>query len=194
MNVFIRYHKDEKTTKEALDEEGWFHTGDVGQIDSAGRISVIDRIKNIMKLAQGEYVALEKIENVYSACPVVAQVYVHGDSLQDHLIAVVVPDPVVLSQHAKEIGLEFDPANTAIVQQIVKDSRAHEIVLRAMTKTAKHAGLNGFETAKAIHLTIDPFSIENGLLTPTFKVKRKQAAAMYKEILDGLYNRNSSSL
>ncbi|KAG8966792.1 hypothetical protein FRC05_002428 [Tulasnella sp. 425] len=189
-NVFIRYHKDEKSTKEALDDEGWFHTGDVALIDDCGRLTIIDRIKNIMKLAQGEYVALEKVENVYTACPLVSQIYVHGDSLQDHLIAVVVPDPVALSEAARSLGLKIEPSDSQAIQKAVTDPKIIKAVLATMTTTAKKAGLNGFETVKAIHLTLEPFTIENNLLTPTFKVRRRDAAAMYKEVLDGLYNRN----
>ncbi|KAG8982468.1 hypothetical protein FRB90_006767, partial [Tulasnella sp. 427] len=188
-NVFIRYHKDEKSTKEALDEEGWFHTGDVAHIDERGRFTIIDRIKNIMKLAQGEYVALEKVENVYTACPVVSQIYVHGDSLRDHLIAVVVPDPVALSEAARHFGVKIEPSDAQALQKAITDPKVAEAVLATMTTTAKKAGLNGFETVKAIHLTLDPFTIENNLLTPTFKVRRRDAAALYKEVLDGLYNR-----
>jgi len=179
-----------QVNKEALDEEGWFHTGDVAHVDDNGRFVIIDRIKNIMKLAQGEYVALEKVENVYTACPVVAQVYVHGDSLQDHLLAVVVPDPVVFSDLLKGAGITVNPSDTEAIDKILKDPKAKDAVLSAMSKTAKKAGLNGFEMVKAVHLTLDPFTVENNLLTPTFKVRRRDAAALYKEVLDALYRRN----
>ena len=72
-------------------------------LEASGRLRIIDRVKNIMKLAQGEYVALENVENIYSGAPIVAQLYVHGDSLQSYLIAVVVPDPVQFAALASRV-------------------------------------------------------------------------------------------
>ncbi|KAG8887967.1 hypothetical protein FRB98_008640 [Tulasnella sp. 332] len=183
-NVFSRYFKDEKNTKEAIDPEGWFHTGDVAEVDAQGRFRIIDRIKNIMKLAQGEYVALEKIENTYSSCPVVGQLYVHGDSLRDHLIAVVVPDPVVLSQ---VVGYDASGSN---LRKACDDPKTADKVLKMLSETAHKAGLKGFEQIKAVHLTTEPFSVENNMMTPTFKVRRRDAALFFKEVLDALYARH----
>ena len=81
-NVFKGYLKDAAKTAEALTPDGWLKTGDIGSIDSKGRLSIIDRKKNIFKLSQGEYVAPEKLENTFVKSGFVAQIYVHGDSLQ----------------------------------------------------------------------------------------------------------------
>lgn len=186
--AFSEYYKDEKNTKATLDDEGWLHTGDVGEIDSAGRVKIIDRVKNIMKLSQGEYVALEKIENAYGGLPVVAQIYVHGDSLQSYLLAVVVPDPIHLASIVSNIqGRRVSPDDGAALAAACKDNRVIAHMLNVVRKEAKRHGLKGFETIKRIHLTMAPFSIENSTLTPTMKIRRKDAYALYKKELDALY-------
>jgi len=181
---FSRYYRDEKNTKETIDSEGWVHTGDVGEVDPVGRFKIIDRIKNIMKLAQGEYVALEKVENVYSTCPIVAQIFVYGNSLQSYILAVVIPDPDQLVVAAKAAGVFESGKN---LETYVKDPKVARQVLSDMGRFAKSQGLKGFETVKGVHLSLDPFTVEDGTLTATFKLKRKAAYEKFKAALDGLY-------
>ncbi|KAG9007921.1 hypothetical protein FRB94_013868 [Tulasnella sp. JGI-2019a] len=183
-NVFTRYYRDEKKTAEAIDADGWFHTGDVAEVDSAGRFKIIDRVKNIMKLSQGEYVALEKVTNIYSACPVVSQIFVHGDSLRDHLVAIVVPDPAVLSDIS---GVKFDHTAVPAVAAAIKEPRIIKAALDVMTSHARASGLKGFETVRDIHVTLDQFTVENNTMTPTFKIQRLNAYTMYKDVIDSLY-------
>jgi acyl-CoA synthetase (AMP-forming)/AMP-acid ligase II len=135
---------DPENTAKTVDAEGWVGTGDVGEIDGAGRLRIIDRVKNIMKLAQGEYVALEKVENLYSANPLVAQLYVHGDSLQPFLLGVVVPDPGQLAALAgrvyrKRVAADDGPALLAAA----RDPRIAEEILKVLNKEAAQHKLKG---------------------------------------------------
>ncbi|KAI6043090.1 hypothetical protein EDC04DRAFT_2600482 [Pisolithus marmoratus] len=186
-NCFVGYYKDEKNTQETL-RDGWIHTGDVAEVDSSGRFKIIDRVKNIMKLAQGEYVALEKVENAYAACPIVQQIYVHGDSLQPYLLAVVVPDPLVLAPLASALlGKKVEPNDIPALNDAVKNPRVVQEVLSLLNTEARKSGLVGFEFVKRIHVTMDPFTIEENTLTPTLKLRRKDAHAKFRRELDALY-------
>ena len=93
-NVTTGYYKREDKTAEAFDEEGWFCSGDVGEIYPNGSLRIIDRAKNIFKLSQGEYIAPEKLENIFINLPLVGQIMVCGDSLQDCVVGVVPIDEV----------------------------------------------------------------------------------------------------
>lgn len=186
-NCFVGYYKDEKNTQETL-RNGWIYTGDVAEIDSSGRFKIIDRVKNIMKLSQGEYVALEKVENAYAASPIVQQIYVHGDSLQPYLLAVVVPDPVVLAPLASTVlGKKVEPGDIPALVDAAKNPRVVQEVLNLLSIEARRTGLLGFEFVKRIHVTMDPFTIEENTLTPTLKLRRKDAYAKFKQELNALY-------
>jgi len=187
-HCFQGYYKDEKNTKATLDEDGWIHTGDVGEIDHYGRFKVIDRVKNIMKLAQGEYVAVERIESLFCAAPIVAQLYLHGDSLQSYLIAVVIPDPVQLALIASKVyATNVSPDDIATLSKATQDAKVKELIMKQFDIEAKQNGLKSFETIKRIHVSLDPFTVENGCMTPTLKLKRKDAYNKFKAELDALY-------
>jgi len=176
-----------KNTKETIDSEGWLHTGDIGEIDDHGRFRIIDRIKNIIKLAQGEYVALEKIEDVYSRNSIVMQVFVHGNGLKSYLIGVIVPDPVQFAPFVSRIlERKVDAADTRALEKLCRDPRIMDGLLDELNKTARNS-LKGFEQLKRIHLSLDPFSITDNTLTPTLKLRRRDAYTKYKVALDALY-------
>ncbi|XP_050915263.1 long chain acyl-CoA synthetase 6, peroxisomal-like [Lathyrus oleraceus] len=103
--IFQGYYKDEVQTREVIDEEGWLHTGDIGIWIVGGRLKIIDRKKNNFKMAQGGYIAPEKIENVYVKCNFVAQCFIYGDSFNSSLVAVVSVDPDVMKAWAASQGI-----------------------------------------------------------------------------------------
>jgi len=181
-NVFAGYYNMPEKTKSAIDEEGWCHTGDIGLWTLNGNLRIIDRKKNIFKLSQGEYVAAEKIENVMSRSSFVAMSFVYGDSLQSKLVAIVVPDQEYMEGWATKNGF-----SAKSFTELCNDPGIVKTVLDDMTKQGKLAKLKGFEFPKAIYLESDPFSPENGLLTPTFKLKRQGARDKYRTNIDTLY-------
>jgi len=176
------YYKDPEKTSELFDEEGYLHTGDIGQILPNGTLRIIDRKKNILKLAQGEYVAPEKIENIYTNSSYVQQIYVDGDSLERFLIAVVVPEPAPLEKWYKtKFGKEAE------LEKICEQPEVKELVLKDIQKLGKENKLNSIEQVQAIYLEPNPFTIDNGLLTPTLKSKRPQLHQKYKAIMSEIY-------
>jgi long-chain acyl-CoA synthetase len=119
--VFTKYFKNKEKTDEAIDADGWTHTGDVGQILPNGALKIIDRKKMLFKLVQGEYIAAEKLENIYINSPFITQIMVYGDSLQAYLIAIAVPDEVYLKKWASENKIEdSDNASTLCEKHDVK--------------------------------------------------------------------------
>ncbi|XP_030068484.1 long-chain-fatty-acid--CoA ligase 6 [Microcaecilia unicolor] len=180
-NVFKGYLKDPEKTAEALDEEGWLYTGDIGQWLPNGTLKIIDRKKHIFKLAQGEYIAPEKIENIYIRSEPVAQIYVHGDSLQAALVGIVVPDSEVMPAWAKKKG--FDGSHT----QLCQNTEVKKAIMEDMVRLGKEGGLHSFEQVKAIYIHPDMFSIQNGLLTPTLKAKRRELRDYFKKQIEELY-------
>ncbi|NXW31392.1 ACSL1 ligase, partial [Phaetusa simplex] len=180
-NVFRGYLKDPEKTAEALDKDGWLHTGDIGKWLPNGTLKIIDRKKHIFKLAQGEYIAPEKIENVYLRCEALAQVFVHGESLQAFLVAIVIPDPETLRNWAKKKGFEGS------YEELCKNKDLKKHILEDMLRIGKESGLKSFEQVKDIFIHTEMFSIENGLLTPTLKAKRPELRKYFQSQIDELY-------
>jgi len=182
-SVFRGYYKNPELTKEVLDEDGWFRTGDIGIWDEHNRISIIDRVKNIFKLAQGEYVAPEKIEEVYLKYPVVNQIFVHGESLESQLVAIIVPKKNEYIKYATSNGA--DPSLS--YEEMCKDKNVIKKLVSDMNVHARSHNLKGFETIKNVYLEPNEFTEAENLLSPILKVKRGQALQKYRAIIKELY-------
>lgn len=170
-NLFVGYYKQPELTKEVIDADAWLHTGDIGCWNADGTLRIIDRKKNIFKLSQGEYVAPEKIEGIYIKSPLIAQAFVHGDSLKNYLVAIIVPDSEVVAKWAKDKGLkasfeELCTADSPAGAELKAD------IAREMERLATEYKLFGFERVKKFHVHSEQFTPENDFATPTFKLKR----------------------
>lgn len=183
-NVFKGYYKDEQATAEAMDNEGWLHSGDIGLWRPDGSLQIIDRKKNIFKLAQGEYVAPEKIENILLRSPLIAQCFVYGDSLQSSLVGIVVPD----EESARRWAETSDPQSAGLAfANLCASTKLRRAVLDDVARLSRENGLHGFETVRAVHLTHRAFTVEQDMLTPTFKLKRSKVRDAYQREIRELY-------
>ncbi|OLY81004.1 Fatty acyl-CoA synthetase A [Smittium mucronatum] len=193
--VFKGYFKDEKNTKEALIGDGWLATGDIGRFDEDGSISIIDRKKALFKLSQGEYISPEKIETVITKNQLVSQAFVYGISTKNHLVAIIVPDEQVFVPWAQTVLLK-STQNVSSAQiksmdlkQLAQNSDIKSKLLDSIRDTCRLSQLAGFEIIKSLYIEHIPFQVgANSLLTPTFKLKRFDAAKHYKAIIEEMYN------
>ncbi|KAJ2163546.1 medium-chain fatty acid-CoA ligase faa2 [Coemansia sp. RSA 562] len=185
-SVFSEYYKQPELTAQAIDSEGWVATGDIGMFNECGNLVIIDRKKNMFKLAQGEYVTPERIETIYTNSPLIDQIYVHGDSLQSALVAVLVPNEEFL---AREIAASHSLSHLAgkPYSELCTNKDVVEMMISVVDAWGRSNDLKGFEIPKNIFLESDPFSVENDILTPTLKVKRPIAKARYLQTIAQLY-------
>ncbi|KAF8468340.1 hypothetical protein BDZ91DRAFT_722461 [Kalaharituber pfeilii] len=193
---FKEYFREPELTKAAIDEEGWFATGDICSVDELGRFTIIDRVKNILKLAQGEYVSPERIENnLMSHMPILMQAYVHGDSLQSFLVGIFGVDREHFSAYASKIlGKTISATDEAALLDACRNKRVRQAVVADMDNVIKKTSFQGFERVRNAHLCLDPFTIDNELLTPTLKLKRPQAAKAFRNEIDALYEEANREL
>ncbi|KAG8189133.1 hypothetical protein JTE90_018427 [Oedothorax gibbosus] len=180
-NVFSGYYKNPEITAEAIDPEGWYHTGDIGKWLPNGALAVIDRKKHIFKLSQGEYVIPEKSENAYIQSPMVSQIYVDGNSDQEFIVAVVVPEEKPFMTWAKNEGFEGRFENLCQNKELKRRFLSH------LFELGKEKKLKSLNQVGNIFLSPEQFTIENGLLTPTMKLKRFDARKRYEKAVKELY-------
>lgn len=167
--TFAGYLKNDEENKKALGADGWLHTGDVATIDELGRISIIDRKKNIVKLSQGEYVAPEQIENIYATnTTLIAMTFVHGDSTKSSLVGIFDVNPETFAPFASGIlKKQIDAADLEAIRQAAADPRVKKEFQKILDKIGRDNKFAGFQRVKNVLLRVAPFSVENGLLTPT---------------------------
>ncbi|KAJ4369633.1 medium-chain fatty acid-CoA ligase faa2 [Neocucurbitaria cava] len=187
--LFKEYLKNEEETKKAIDADGWFHTGDICSVDERGRFKIVDRRKNVLKLAQGEYISPERIENVYLAnCGWLASAYVHGDSHQSFLVAIFGVAPDLFPQFAsKVLGEKIAEGDVEKLKEVLSNKKIEKAVLKELDRVGRKSKFNSYERVRSVRLFLDPFTIDNQLLTPTLKLKRPQTAKAFRQHLDDCY-------
>ena len=167
--VFREYYKNPEETKKAVEPDGWFHTGDIVEVDSMGRFKIIDRKKNVLKLAHGEYISPERIENVYmGSTNLIAMAYVHGDPKESTLVAVMGVDPEHFAPYASKIlKKQIAATDLQAIKVAANEPRVKKAFLKVLDDIGSSHKFNSFEKVKNVYLDIEPFSMENELLTPT---------------------------
>lgn len=180
--VMRGYHALPAVTAEVLDEDGWFATGDVGEIDDRGRLRITDRKKDLAKTTGGKYIAPQAIEVMFKAvCPLASEMLVHADG-RNYATALVTLDADALGQWARAQGLAgtdyaalaSDPAVRAYVQSCVD---------------VLNARLNHWETIKDFRVLDHDLSVLDGELTPSMKIRRTILETRYRTLLDLMYDR-----
>jgi long-chain acyl-CoA synthetase len=178
-NIMVGYYKDEEMTRQTIDDDGWLHTGDIGEITAEGFLRITDRKKEIFKTSGGKYVAPQVMENKLKASRFIEQVMVIGEN-RKFPAALIVPEFNFLKDYCERKGIPFTSR-----EQIIADQRVLDRIFREV-ETANQ-GLGQWEQVKKIALLPAEFTIDGGELTPTLKLRRKPILAKYDHEVERLY-------
>lgn len=178
-NVMMGYYKDEKLTSEAI-VDGYFHTGDIGQVDADGFLKITDRKKEMFKTSGGKYIAPQLIENAMKQSRFIGEIMVVGDG-EKMPGAFIQPDFEFVKQWAKKKNINIGGSNKEII--------ANEEVIKRIDEEVQtiNEKFGHWEKIKRFELTPDVWSIDGGHLTPTMKLKRKSVMEIYKDLYDKIY-------
>lgn len=177
-NIMLGYYNKPQETAAALDAEGWFHTGDVGEFDEDGFLRITDRKKDLIVLANGKKVAPQPIENALKSSPYISQVVLLGDK-QSTVTALIVPAFERLKQFAQERGIQHENGD------FLKHPEVNRLFREEIDRLSTH--LADFEKIHRFALLDNEFTIENGEMTPTLKIKRRVVVEKYRDVIQGLY-------
>jgi long-chain acyl-CoA synthetase len=186
--IFVRgpgvmdgYHNLPEVTAEVLDGDGWFATGDVGEIDDAGRLRITDRKKDLAKTSGGKYIAPQAIEVMFKAvCPLASAMIVHADG-RNYATALIALDPEALVQWGRAQSLAATD-----YAALASDPAVHAYVHSCVD--VLNARLDRWETIKAFRILDHDLTVEDGELTPSLKVRRKVVESKYRTLLDSMYD------
>ncbi|KAK9239876.1 eukaryotic long-chain fatty acid CoA synthetase (LC-FACS) [Lipomyces kononenkoae] len=184
--VAKEYYRNEKETKAAFTDDGWFRTGDIGEWAPNGHLKLIDRKKNLVKTLNGEYIALEKVESIYRSCSIVANICVYADS--DHVkpIAIIVPAEPAFLRLAKEKGLAGKQLGELVHNPIIRKA-----VFDQLIEAGKKGGLAGIELVCGVVIDDEEWTPQNGLVTAAQKLQRKKIFELNKKAIVQVFKENS---
>lgn len=178
-NISSGYYMMKDKTKEEFREDGWFHTGDIGQFMSDGSLRIVDRKKNLVKLKGGEYIALEKMEMTYGNCEFVdaigGGICCYGDGDMDRPVALLQVSEIVAMKWAKANGVAGDFAT------LLKSKELNDAVLESMKLEHKKSDLSHLEKLVAVSLLNSPWTPENGCLTAANKLQRRAVVSQFQK-------------
>ncbi|CAB4030540.1 long-chain-fatty-acid-- ligase 3-like [Paramuricea clavata] len=185
-NITMGYFKMPEKTKESfyVDRYGqrWFHTGDIGEMDTDGSLRIIDRKKDLVKLHAGEYVALGKVESVLSRCSLVESVCVYADAGTTYVVALIVPRAKEMAALAKSLNL-----NPNDMEALCENPTIVNKVMQLIETTGKSEKLEKFEMPKKIKLCKEAWTPETDLVTQSLKLKRRNIATFYAQSIRAMY-------
>ncbi|KAJ3727394.1 long-chain-fatty-acid-CoA-ligase [Lentinula raphanica] len=165
-------------------KDGWFRTGDVGQWNEDGTLSLIDRVKNLVKLQGGEYIALERLESTYKACNYVGNICVHASPDAKQPIAIIIPHEVHL-RHGLQNVSGMDSSRS--LPELCHDPKVAELVLKECNAIGKKNGFKSMEILQAVILTPEEWTPENGLVTAAQKIQRNKIAKEFAKEIEQVY-------
>lgn len=177
--VMKEYYKNPEATAEVM-TDGWFHTGDIGTLLQGGDLKITDRKKDLIKTAGGKYVAPQKLEGLVKLHPLITQALICGDQ-KKYIVALITLDPIYLQALAKERDDNFKDW-----KELVGRSWVQDLVRDHIAET--NADLASFESIKRFLILPVEFTVENGELTPSLKLKRKLLTQKYQKEIESLYN------
>jgi long-chain acyl-CoA synthetase len=178
--VFVGYWHKPDATREAIETDGWFHTGDIGRVDGDGFLYITDRKKELLKTSGGKMIAPQPIEGKLNSSLLVASAVVVGDR-HKFLSVLIAPNFPALEDQARQRGITFSSRADLLSHPAVKaeyDALIHRV----------NQGLANFETIKRFYLVPDEWSMESGEFTPSMKLKRRVVVARYADKIDALYH------
>ncbi|MBP1678393.1 MAG: Long-chain acyl-CoA synthetase, partial [Bacteroidetes bacterium] len=178
-NTMKGYWNNPQATAEVIGKDGWFHTGDIGHIDAEGFIHITDRKKHLFVSSGGKNIAPQPIENLFLSSKYIEQFMLIGDRRM-YLTALIVPDFDALKEYADSNGLPYRDN-----VELAKHPKVNSLIETEINHIQRD--LANFERVRRFTLLDRQFTIEDGELTPTQKVRRKAIEERYSSIIDGMY-------